>query len=191
MDADVIVVGAGLAGLVATHELTSRGKKVALVDQENAANLGGQALWSFGGIFLVDSPEQRRMRVKDSFELAWNDWPGSAGFDRLDDQDVWAAKWVAHQSAFRNGNRASKNSTAPLGSSVTTSRPNSLSQRSISPVCGVFPNTPARRLSAIRASWRGPRPITHDVPRRVPPGRSTRASSPSAARGSGRQCSPL
>jgi len=74
MDADVTVVGAGLAGLVATHELTSRGKKVALVDQENAANLGGQAFWSFGGIFLVDSPEQRRMRVKDSFELAWNDW---------------------------------------------------------------------------------------------------------------------
>jgi predicted oxidoreductase len=45
MDADVIVVGAGLAGLVATHELTSRGKRVALVDQENAANLGGQAFW--------------------------------------------------------------------------------------------------------------------------------------------------
>ena len=61
MDVDVIVVGAGLAGLVATHELTSRGKKVALVDQENAANLGGQAFWSFGGLFLVDSPEQRRM----------------------------------------------------------------------------------------------------------------------------------
>ena len=79
MNADVIVVGAGLAGLVATHELTSRGKKVALVDQENAANLGGQAFWSFGGLFLVDSPEQRRMGVKDSFELAWNDWRGSAG----------------------------------------------------------------------------------------------------------------
>src|ERR1700758_4144522 len=92
MDADVIVVGARLAGLVATHELTSRGKKVALVDQENAANLGGQAFWSFGGIFLVDSPEQRRMRVKDSFELAWNDWQGSAGFDRLDDQDAWGTK---------------------------------------------------------------------------------------------------
>ena len=74
MDADVIVVGAGLAGLVATHELTSRGKKVALVDQENVANLGGQAFWLFGGIFLVDSPEQRRMRVKDSFG-----WPGTTG----------------------------------------------------------------------------------------------------------------
>ncbi|MCK0176062.1 MULTISPECIES: FAD-binding dehydrogenase [Mycobacteriaceae] len=94
MDADVIVVGAGLAGLVATHELTRRGKRVAVVDQENAANLGAQAYWSFGGIFLVDSPEQRRMRIKDSFELAWSDWQGSAAFDRLDDEDVWAAKWA-------------------------------------------------------------------------------------------------
>jgi uncharacterized protein len=107
MDADVIVVGAGLAGLVATHELTSRGKKVALVDQENAANLGGQAFWSFGGIFLVDSPEQRRMRVKDSFELAWNDWQGSAGFDRLDDQDVWAAKWARAYVEFAAGEKRS------------------------------------------------------------------------------------
>jgi uncharacterized protein len=107
MDADVIVVGAGLAGLVATHELTSRGKKVALVDQENAANLGGQAYWSFGGIFLVDSPEQRRMRVKDSFELAWNDWQGSAGFDRLDDQDVWAAKWARAYVEFAAGEKRS------------------------------------------------------------------------------------
>lgn len=94
MDADVIVVGAGLAGLVATHELTRRGKRVIVVDQENAANLGGQAYWSFGGIFLVDSPEQRRMRIKDSFDLAWSDWQGSAAFDRLDDEDVWAAKWA-------------------------------------------------------------------------------------------------
>ena len=94
MNADVIVVGAGLAGLVATHELTSRGKKVALVDQENAANLGGQAFWSFGGLFLVDSPEQRRMGVKDSFDLAWNDWRGSAAFDRPDDEDVWGMRWA-------------------------------------------------------------------------------------------------
>lgn len=94
MDADVIVVGGGLAGLVATRELTRRGKKVAVVDQENAANLGGQAFWSFGGIFLVDTPEQRRMGVKDSFDLAWNDWSGSAAFDRLDDEDVWAARWA-------------------------------------------------------------------------------------------------
>ena len=79
MDADAIVVGAGLAGLVATHELTRRGKRVAIVEQENLANLGGQAFWSFGGIFLVDSPEQRRLGVKDTFALAWHDWQGSAG----------------------------------------------------------------------------------------------------------------
>ena len=91
---DAIVVGAGLAGLVATHELTSRGRKVAVLDQENAANLGGQAFWSFGGLFVVDTPEQRRLGVKDSFELAWNDWSGSAGFDRLADEDSWAVQWA-------------------------------------------------------------------------------------------------
>jgi predicted oxidoreductase len=107
MDADVIVVGAGLAGLVATHELTSRGKKVALIDQENAANLGGQAFWSFGGLFLVDSPEQRRLRVKDSFELAWNHWQGSAQFDRLDDDDLWAAKWARAYVEFAAGEKRS------------------------------------------------------------------------------------
>ncbi|MFB6875898.1 FAD-binding dehydrogenase [Streptomyces sp. NPDC056323] len=94
MDADVIVVGAGLAGLVAAHELTTQGRRVALVDQEGPADLGGQAHWSFGGLFLVDSPEQRRMGVNDSCELAWNDWQGSARFDRLDDEDSWAARWA-------------------------------------------------------------------------------------------------
>jgi predicted oxidoreductase len=107
MDADAIVVGAGLAGLVATHELTSRGKKVALVDQENAANLGGQAFWSFGGLFLVDSPEQRRMGVKDSFELAWNDWQGSAAFDRLDDEDTLAVQWARAYVEFAAGEKRS------------------------------------------------------------------------------------
>jgi predicted oxidoreductase len=107
MNADAIVVGAGLAGLVATHELTSRGKKVALVDQENAANLGGQAFWSFGGLFLVDSPEQRRMGVKDSFELAWNDWRGSAAFDRLDDEDTWAVQWARAYVEFAAGEKRS------------------------------------------------------------------------------------
>lgn len=107
MDADVIVVGAGLAGLVATHELTSRGKKVALVDQENAANLGGQAFWSFGGLFLVDTPEQRRLGVKDSFELAWNDWRGSAQFDRLEDEDSWAVQWARAYVEFAAGEKRS------------------------------------------------------------------------------------
>ncbi|PPS89628.1 KsdD-like steroid dehydrogenase [Streptomyces sp. MH60] len=107
MDADVIVVGAGLAGLVAAHELTSRGRRVALVDQENAANLGGQAFWSFGGLFLVDSPEQRRLGVKDSFDLAWNDWQGSAGFDRTEDEDSWAVRWARAYVEWAAGEKRS------------------------------------------------------------------------------------
>src|ERR1700761_9828667 len=107
VDADVIVIGGGLAGLVATRELTRRGKKVAVVDQENAANLGGQAFWSFGGLFLVDTPEQRVLGIKDSFELAWNDWSGSAAFDRLDDDDVGAAKWARAHGEVAAGEKRS------------------------------------------------------------------------------------
>ncbi|KUN89410.1 FAD-binding dehydrogenase [Streptomyces bungoensis] len=107
MDADVIVVGAGLAGLVAAHELTSRGRRVALVDQENAANLGGQAFWSFGGLFLVDSPEQRRLGIKDSLDLAWNDWQGSARFDRVEDEDSWAVRWARAYVEFAAGEKRS------------------------------------------------------------------------------------
>jgi len=91
---DVIVIGAGLAGLVATAELADAGKKVLLLDQEPEASLGGQAWWSFGGLFLVDSPEQRRMGIKDSRELAWQDWLGAAGFDREEDEDYWGKKWA-------------------------------------------------------------------------------------------------
>lgn len=94
MKYDVIVVGAGLAGLVATAELTNAGKKVLLLDQEPEASLGGQAWWSFGGLFLVDSPEQRRLGIKDSRELAWQDWLGTAGFDREEDEDHWGKKWA-------------------------------------------------------------------------------------------------
>jgi predicted oxidoreductase len=91
---DVIVVGSGLAGLVATHELVKAGRTVLVLDQENRNNLGGQAFWSLGGLFFVDSPEQRRMGIKDSKELALQDWLGSAGFDRLDDEDVWPRQWA-------------------------------------------------------------------------------------------------
>lgn len=85
MEADVIVVGAGLAGLVATVELANAGKRVILLDQEPPSSLGGQAHWSLGGVFLVDSPEQRRARIRDSFDLAWSDWLASAQFDRPED----------------------------------------------------------------------------------------------------------
>jgi predicted oxidoreductase len=85
LEADAIVVGGGLAGLVATAELASVGKRVLLLEQEPEASLGGQAFWSLGGLFMVDSPEQRRARIRDSFELAWSDWLGSAQFDRPED----------------------------------------------------------------------------------------------------------
>lgn len=110
MDADVIIIGAGLAGLVASDELVRAGKRVVIVEQENAANLGGQAFWSFGGIFLVDSPMQRRLGVKDSLDLAWQDWQGSAGWDRLDGahpEDEWAQKWGRAYVEFAAGDKRS------------------------------------------------------------------------------------
>ena len=94
MKYDVIIVGAGIAGLTAACELIDSQKRVLLVDQENEKALGGQAFWSFGGLFLVNSPEQRRLGIKDSFELAWQDWQGTAGFDRLEDEDSWGYKWA-------------------------------------------------------------------------------------------------
>ncbi|MGF7122141.1 FAD-binding dehydrogenase [Rhodococcus sp. TAF43] len=105
-EADVIVVGAGLAGLVATHELVKAGRRVLVVDQENVENLGGQAFWSLGGLFFVDSPEQRRMGIKDSRELALQDWMGSAGFDR-DREDHWPRQWAEAYVDFAAGEKRS------------------------------------------------------------------------------------
>lgn len=93
MDYDAIVIGAGLAGLTATNEIAREGKKVLLLDQEPESSLGGQAWWSFGGLFFIDSKEQRRMRIKDSKELARRDWFASAAFDR-EDEDYWGKKWA-------------------------------------------------------------------------------------------------
>jgi predicted oxidoreductase len=113
MDADVIVVGAGLAGLVAAHELASAGRSVVLLDQENEANLGGQAFWSFGGLFLVDSPEQRRLGIKDSLDLAWSDWQGTAGWDRLTSadggpgEDHWGRRWARAYVEWAAGEKRS------------------------------------------------------------------------------------
>ncbi|MFB6952437.1 FAD-binding dehydrogenase [Streptomyces niveus] len=104
-DADVIVIGAGLAGLVATAELVDAGRSVILLDQEPEASIGGQAHWSFGGLFLVDSPEQRRLRVKDSRELALQDWLGTAGFDR--DEDHWPREWAEAYVDFAAGEKRS------------------------------------------------------------------------------------
>jgi predicted oxidoreductase len=102
-ETDVVVVGAGLAGLVATAELADAGKRVILLEQEPAASLGGQAWWSFGGLFLIDSPEQRRLRVHDSLELARQDWFGSAGFDRASDH--WPRQWAEAYLQFAAGEK--------------------------------------------------------------------------------------
>ena len=101
VDTDVIIVGAGLAGLVAACELVQRNRRVILLDQEGEQNLGGQAFWSLGGLFMIDTPEQRRMRIRDSRALAEQDWMGSAGFDRPEDN--WPRKWAEHYLDFANG----------------------------------------------------------------------------------------
>ncbi|WP_370012591.1 FAD-binding dehydrogenase [Nocardiopsis sp. LDBS0036] len=103
--ADVIVVGAGLAGLTAAAELADAGRSVLLLDQEPEQSLGGQAFWSFGGLFLVDSPEQRRMGIRDSAELAMQDWTGTAGFDRP--EDAWPRRWAEAYVDFAAGEKRS------------------------------------------------------------------------------------
>ena len=105
LDADAIVVGSGLAGLVAAGELAIAGRRVILVDQEPEQSLGGQAFWSLGGLFLVDSPLQRRMGVKDSYALALQDWMGAAGFDRPEDH--WPRQWAEAYVAFAAGEKYS------------------------------------------------------------------------------------
>jgi predicted oxidoreductase len=103
--ADVIIVGAGLAGLVAAAEIADAGRRVIVVEQEPEQSLGGQAFWSLGGLFLVDSPEQRRMGIRDSYELALQDWMGTAGFDR--DEDLWPRRWAESYVAFAAGEKRS------------------------------------------------------------------------------------
>jgi predicted oxidoreductase len=100
---DALVIGAGLAGLVAATELTEVGKQVVVLDQEPRQSLGGQAFWSFGGLFFVDSPEQRRMGVRDSAAMALADWMGSAGFDRP--EDAWPRRWAEAYVDFACGEK--------------------------------------------------------------------------------------
>src|SRR4051794_29187763 len=105
VDADAIVIGAGLAGLVAAAELADTGRRVIILDQEPEGSLGGQAFWSFGGLFFVDTPEQRRLRIRDSRELALQDWLGSAGFDRPEDH--WPRRWAEAYVDFAAGEKRS------------------------------------------------------------------------------------
>ena len=103
LSADVLVIGWGLAGLVAAAEALDAGRRVILVDQEPRTNLGGQAWWSFGGLFFIDSPEQRRLGIKDSLDLATQDWFGNAGFDRPEDE--WPRRWAEAYLQFAAGEK--------------------------------------------------------------------------------------
>ncbi len=103
MDADVIVVGHGLAGLAAAAEVADAGRRVLLLDQEGEQSLGGQAFWSLGGLFMVDTPEQRRMGIQDSPDLALSDWFGSAQFDRV--EDLWPQRWAEAYVDFAAGEK--------------------------------------------------------------------------------------
>jgi uncharacterized protein len=131
----VIVVGAGLAGLAAAAEAAEAGRRVLLLDQEPEQSLGGQAWWSFGGLFFVNSPEQRRLRVRDDAELAWQDWLGTAGFDRPTDElpSQWArayVEWAAGEK--RSWLRQMGHSVVPIvgwaerGGSLATGHGNSV-----------------------------------------------------------------
>lgn len=87
---DVIVVGAGLAGMTAALVLLDSGARVRLLDRDVRQNLGGLARESFGGMFVVDSKEQRLAGIRDSVELAWEDWQSYAEYS---DADEWPRAW--------------------------------------------------------------------------------------------------
>jgi predicted oxidoreductase len=97
VQSDVLVVGGGLAGIVTAIECLRAGKSVTLVDRDTPERLGGLALWAFGGMALVDTPLQRRMKLRDSPEIALADW---LRFGELGETDVlprqWASYYVEH-----------------------------------------------------------------------------------------------
>lgn len=88
---DVVVLGGGLAGIVTALELCDHAKKVVLIDRASEDRFGGLAKMSFGGLFFVDSPEQRLMGVKDSVDLALHDW---LTYGEIGPEDVWPRRWA-------------------------------------------------------------------------------------------------
>src|SRR5947199_1737630 len=89
--ADVIVIGGGIAGLVATLELLEHGRDVLLIDRCKPEEVGGLAREAFGGMFMADTSEQRRSNIPDSVELALEDWMRMADFD---ESDEWPRRWA-------------------------------------------------------------------------------------------------
>ena len=88
---DVLIVGAGLAGITAALELLECNLNIAIVDRDCEENFGGLAMNALGGMTLVDTPIQRRHGIKDSPDIALRDWQSFACFS---DQDHWPKKWA-------------------------------------------------------------------------------------------------
>jgi predicted oxidoreductase len=88
--AEVAIAGAGLAGIVTAYELLTAGRRVLFIDKDRPENFGGLAKQSFGGVHMIDTPHQRRLKIKDSPELAWHDWQSVAGYEPADE---WPRRW--------------------------------------------------------------------------------------------------
>jgi len=90
-EVDVIIIGAGIAGLVTALECLDQGRRVIILDRDEAENAGGLAKLAFGGMALVDTPVQRKMGIKDNREIAMKDWLSFAEFGK---EDYWPQQWA-------------------------------------------------------------------------------------------------
>ena len=93
VSSDVLVIGGGLAGIVTALEALRTGNTVTLVDRDSPERFGGLALWAFGGMALVGTPLQARMKIPDTPEIALADW---LRFGELDPADRWSRAWAEH-----------------------------------------------------------------------------------------------
>lgn len=91
LTADVIIAGGGLAGLVTAYDLLGKGKKIILFEKSKSEALGGLAKESFGGVHMIGTPHQKRMKITDSPELAYRDWESYANFS---ERDHWPREWA-------------------------------------------------------------------------------------------------
>lgn len=90
---DILIAGGGLSGIVTALEAVRAGRRVAIVDRDTPERFGGLAMWAFGGMALIDTPLQRRMKIADSPELALADW---LRFGELDPNDAWPMQWAKY-----------------------------------------------------------------------------------------------
>ncbi|NOQ92601.1 MAG: FAD-binding protein, partial [Flavobacteriaceae bacterium] len=89
--ANTIIIGGGISGITAAIELLGANKKVIIIERDFEKNFGGLAKESFGGMFFINSKQQRFSNIKDSISQAKKDWFSFAEFD---DNEVWGKKWA-------------------------------------------------------------------------------------------------